>query len=175
MSNNSGIEANSAHTLGSVNCHSASSQPNIGRWIDPSGEEIPFLGNHIFQVQFYTATYHSYTSITLKEGVQFSREDEGVYSCIIPDENGEEQTLHFGLYDYGYTSDLPPQLISVRYISEYPFVLSCDSTHLPPYQVQWEFSDEDSFSFSSHLVDRKNSTYENILVGLNPVGSTYKC
>ena len=37
-------------------------------------------------------------------GVQFSSEDEGVYSCIIPDENGEEQTLHFGLYDYGYTS-----------------------------------------------------------------------
>ena len=68
MSNNSGIEANSGHALGSVNCHSASSQPNIGRWIDPSGDEIPFLGNHIFQVQFHTATFHSYTSITLREG-----------------------------------------------------------------------------------------------------------
>ena len=27
-----------------------------------------------------------------------------MYSCIIPDETGVEQTLHFGLYDYGYTS-----------------------------------------------------------------------
>ena len=27
-----------------------------------------------------------------------------MYSCIIPDENGVEQVLHFGLYDYGFTS-----------------------------------------------------------------------
>ena len=69
MSNNTGIEANSGHALGTVFCHSASSQPNIGRWIDPTGAEIPFLGNHIFQVQFHNATFHSYTSITLKEGI----------------------------------------------------------------------------------------------------------
>ena len=37
-------------------------------------------------------------------GVQFSSEAEGVYSCIIPDENGEEKIHHFGLYDHGHVS-----------------------------------------------------------------------
>ena len=41
---------------------------------------------------------------SVSPGVQFSREAEGVYSCIIPDENGVEQILHFGLYDYNFTS-----------------------------------------------------------------------
>jgi hypothetical protein len=180
MSNNTGIEANSGHALGTVFCHSAFSQPNIGRWIGPSGEEIPFLGNHIFQVQFHTATFHSYTSITLKEGVQFSSGDEGVYSCIIPDENGDEQTLHFGLYDYGYTSVFPPHPLSVRQISKNPFAISCDSTHLPPYNVQWWAEPAtDSLSLtSSHLTHRHTSSYSNTLVvanGDSPVGSTYTC
>ena len=69
MPNNTGIEANSDHQLGTVYCHSASSQPNIGRWISPSGEEIPSDGNHMFQVQFYNGTFHSYTSLSLREGM----------------------------------------------------------------------------------------------------------
>ncbi|CAI8007187.1 Tyrosine-protein kinase receptor UFO, partial [Geodia barretti] len=105
LHNNSGIEANSAHQLGTVYCHSGSNQSNIGRWISPNGEEIPSGGNDMFQIDFYNSTFRSYTSLTLKEGVQFSSEAEGMYSCIIPDENGEEQIRHFGLYDYGYTSD----------------------------------------------------------------------
>ncbi|CAI8015431.1 hypothetical protein GBAR_LOCUS9556, partial [Geodia barretti] len=99
--------------------------------------EIPPVGNHMFQVQFHSATYHSYTSLSLRYGVQFSREAEGVYSCIIPDENGVEQILHFGLYDYNFTSVFSLHPLSVRVISEDPFIISCDSTHLPPYLVQW--------------------------------------
>ena len=37
-------------------------------------------------------------------GVQFNRSSEGVYSCVIPDENGDEKILHFGLYDYGFAA-----------------------------------------------------------------------
>ena len=29
-----------------------------------------------------------------------------MYSCVIPDENGEEQTIHFGLYSSGYSSSV---------------------------------------------------------------------
>ncbi|CAI8006265.1 hypothetical protein GBAR_LOCUS4623, partial [Geodia barretti] len=58
----------------------------------------------MFQIQFYTETFHSYTTLVLRDGAQFNSGAEGVYSCIIPDENGVEQVLHFGLYDYGFTS-----------------------------------------------------------------------
>ena len=68
MRNNTSIEADSAHQFGTVYCHSASNQPNIGRWISPSGEISP-VGNHMFQVQFHSATYHSYTSLSLRDGI----------------------------------------------------------------------------------------------------------
>ena len=69
MYNNSGIEVNSAHQLGTVYCHSGSNQSNIGRWISPSGEEIPSDGNDMFQIDFYSSTFRSYTSLTLNEGM----------------------------------------------------------------------------------------------------------
>ncbi|CAI8006266.1 hypothetical protein GBAR_LOCUS4623, partial [Geodia barretti] len=94
----------------------------------------------MFQIQFYTETFHSYTTLVLRDGAQFNSGAEGVYSCIIPDENGVEQVLHFGLYDYGFTSAFPPQPISVTYLSEDPFILSCDSAYLPPQLVTWEMN-----------------------------------
>ena len=71
MLNNTGMEANSAHRIGTVSCHSASNQSNIGRWISPSGEEIPSVGNDMFQIQFYTATFHSYTTLVLRDGMAY--------------------------------------------------------------------------------------------------------
>ena len=56
----------------------------------------------MFLIHQEAQLYYTYTYIS--PGVQFSSEAEGMYSCIIPDENGEEQIHHFGLYDYGYTS-----------------------------------------------------------------------
>ena len=78
---------------------------------------------------------------------------------------------------------VPLQILSLRYTSEDPVIFSCDSAHLPPYLVQWKrdgviLSDEDSFSFSSRLIHRENSTYENTLApaaGQTPAGTTYKC
>ncbi|CAI8053775.1 hypothetical protein GBAR_LOCUS29379, partial [Geodia barretti] len=86
---------------------------------------------------------------------------------------GEEQIQHFGLYDYGYTSVLPLQPISVRYVSEDPFTLSCYSTHLPPYQLTFSeqilnpYAERPTYPNSSHLIDRRNSTYDNVLAA-NP-------
>ena len=77
----------------------------------------------------------------------------------------------------------PPQPISVTYLSEDPFILSCDSAYLPPQLVTWEMnydliSEGDMFSFSSHLIHRGNSSYENILamaVGHTPPETTFTC
>ena len=61
----------------------------------------------------------------------------------------------------------------MRYVSEDPFTLSCDSTHLPPYQLTFSeqilnpYAERPTYSISSHLIDRGNSTYDNVLAG-NP-------
>ena len=41
--------------------------------------------------------------VMVSTGAEFTSEDQGVYSCLIPDENGEEQVLHFGLYPHGFS------------------------------------------------------------------------
>ena len=71
MLNNTGIEANSAHRIGTVFCHSASNQSDIGRWISHSGEEIPSVGNNTCLIQFYTATFHNYTTHVLRDGTAY--------------------------------------------------------------------------------------------------------
>ena len=35
-------------------------------------------------------------------GEQFTSEDSGVYSCLMPDENGTERSVNIGLYHSGY-------------------------------------------------------------------------
>ena len=93
-----------------------------------------------------------------------------------------EQILHFGLCDYGYTSGekasttttfiencvpipaaLPLKPLSIKYISEDPFILSCESTTFPPFLVQWENNDGYHQESPSHLINRRNSIYETIL------------
>ena len=130
-------------------------------------------------------------------GVQFTSEAQEVYSCIIPDENGVEQILHFGLYDYGYTSGekasttttfiencvpipaaLPLKPLSIKYISEDPFILSCESTIFPPFLVQWENNNGYHQESPSHLINRRNSINETILdiaANHSPENQGYTC
>ncbi|CAI8017305.1 hypothetical protein GBAR_LOCUS10527, partial [Geodia barretti] len=73
MPNNTCIEATSDHQLGIVYCMSAStSQPDIGRWISPSGEDILSLMNDMFDVYSNTHEFYSYTFLRLRDGVQFN-------------------------------------------------------------------------------------------------------
>ena len=46
--------------------------------------------------------YPSYVGLQLRAGWSLSTSNEGVYTCLIPDENGIQQTLHIGIYHYGY-------------------------------------------------------------------------
>ena len=68
MANNTGLEADSQHQLGSVSCHSASRQPNIGRWVTPSGDDISLSGNEVFAVEYYNGGFPSYTVLSLRPG-----------------------------------------------------------------------------------------------------------
>ena len=68
MPNNTALEANYVHQIGTVHCHSASNQTDIGRWIDSSGVEITFPENPIFTTQHHSATFHSYISLSSNTG-----------------------------------------------------------------------------------------------------------
>ena len=75
--------------------------------------------------------------------------------------------------------DFPPHPLSVRQVSNVPFILSCDSAHLPPYTVQW-WTEPVTLpsSPSSHLTHRHTSSYSNTLTvapGSSLVGTTFTC
>ena len=37
--------------------------------------------------------------------MSFSLSDEGIYTCIIADENGTQRTLYVGIYRYGFNGE----------------------------------------------------------------------
>lgn len=46
-------------------------------------------------------------------GANFTADLQGVYSCVIPDENGVQQTVDFGLYPHGYTTSEHVMITSI--------------------------------------------------------------
>ena len=107
ISNNTAFFADSAGQIGTIFCHSTSQQPNIGRWISQAGNDITFTSSDAFRVDFQSGGVRSYTTLQLHQGSALTESaDQGIYSCLIPDENGTEQTLHIGLYPYNYSGKL---------------------------------------------------------------------
>ena len=113
--------------------------------------------------------------------------DVGIYTCRIPDENGVSVDINFGLYLSSTSSKINFSLRgkyhycllcaggpSITELEESllssPSTISCLSRDSPPTDVIWEKDGERIYSNSSSiyqltqtLVNRKNSTYNNIL------------
>ena len=88
-------------------CQSANNGSNIGLWYYPNGTQVPlFTGafddnntpSPIFSKRFTG-------QIALARKAKLSGY-EGLYTCIIPDENGVNQTLVVGIYrNYAYNQN----------------------------------------------------------------------
>ena len=88
-------------------CQSANNGSNIGLWYYPNGTQVPlFTGafddsntpSPIFSKRFTG-------QIALARKARLSGY-EGLYTCIIPDENGVKQTLVVGVYrNYAYNQN----------------------------------------------------------------------
>lgn len=104
---NSAFFAGADGQLGRLTCHSANTMPSIGRWFDTSGLDVSFNPGDIelFNVDFVTRTLHSYTSLEVRSGHNFTVGNEGMYSCVIPDEEGNSVTLNVGLYSNSYNGE----------------------------------------------------------------------
>lgn len=46
--------------------------------------------------------FPAYVGLQLRANRSLSLFDEGIYTCIIPDENGVQRTLHTGIYRHGF-------------------------------------------------------------------------
>ena len=88
------------HTNDALWCQSANNSSDIGLWYYPNGTQIPlFAGNfgsdNGAQTPLFSKRFTGQIALARRVGLSGY---EGLYTCIIPDENGVNQTLVVGIY-----------------------------------------------------------------------------
>lgn len=85
--------------FGSLVCLSGSTNPSIGQWLAPNGEDLNQEGMHPFQVNVGGGDNPGYVSISLTSVENITGGLwQGIYSCVIPDERGMTQILYIGVH-----------------------------------------------------------------------------
>ncbi len=102
LPNNSIIIADETGQINPLSCLSGLLTPNIGDWRLPNGTSLLDFANTPLDV--LVGGDSSPGSITLLTRSPLADEHEGVYTCLMPDQNGEMQYLHVGLYLNGFSS-----------------------------------------------------------------------
>ena len=87
-----------------LQCISSSTMAGVGQWIAPDRNNITEDNTDLFNITVGGLDDPGFTSIELKDGASLAVEDEGVYTCIIPNENGDMQYLFVGLYRRQFNS-----------------------------------------------------------------------
>ena len=78
-------------------CQSANNGFNIGLWYYPNGTQVPLFSS---QSPIFSKRFTGQIALARKFSISGY---EGLYTCIIPDENGVNQTLVVGIYtNYAY-------------------------------------------------------------------------
>ena len=88
-------------------CQSANTGSNIGVWYYPNGTEVPLFDGDstdpLAPSPVFSKRFSGQIALARRAGL---RGYEGLYKCIIPDENGVNQTLVVGAYTTsGYNSN----------------------------------------------------------------------
>ena len=107
--NTSSFRASASGDIRTIHCHSSSFNSNMGQWISPQGMDITMNFINPFSIQFDIGPgYPSYNTFQLQNpSLQpFTYTYDGVYSCIVPDDQGNMQTLHIGIYSHEYSGVL---------------------------------------------------------------------
>ena len=80
-------------------CQSANNITNIGVWYYPNGTEVPLFDGHFTNASapspVFSKRFSGQIALARRDGLAGY---EGLYKCIIPDENGVNQTLVVGAY-----------------------------------------------------------------------------
>ena len=86
------VDKNSDDIVDDLWCQSANNGSNIGLWYYPDGTQVPLFNapSPIFSKRFTGQIALARKGSIISYG--------GLYTCIIPDENGVNQTLVVGAY-----------------------------------------------------------------------------
>ena len=87
-----------------LQCISGSTSPNVGQWIAPSGQDVTYSTSDPFDVELGGVNDPGYVDIALHSGQFITFSDQGIYSCLIPDETGVTRSLLVGIYLPALTS-----------------------------------------------------------------------
>ena len=96
--NNDLIVTNNFGQLPSLQCISGSQLASVGQWITPSGQDATYQTSDPFDVIVGDESDPGFLEISLHSGRFITYQDQGVYTCRIPDETGAMVLLHVGLY-----------------------------------------------------------------------------
>jgi hypothetical protein len=126
-------------------CQSANNSSNIGVWYYPNGTQVPlFTGGFLDSSApnpIFSKRFTGQIALARRDGLSGI---EGLYTCIIPDENGTDHTLVVGIYRTAtYNSNDGPDadpsmmfsLISTRDANPPVFTLSFNVSDGPPTDV----------------------------------------
>ena len=95
LQNNDIIVADSHGEIGELICSSGSNSSNAARWIAPGGEDITTNPSDRFNVTVGGDDNPGFLRVSSS---RLFDSDKGIYSCWIPDETGNVQSLHIGIY-----------------------------------------------------------------------------
>ena len=110
--NNDIIVTNNFGQLPRLQCISGSQSADVGQWITPSGQDATHQTNDPFDIIVGDESDPGYLDISLHSGQVITYEDQGVYTCQIPDDMGALVSLHIGIY-------LP------ALVSEFSYIFKC--------------------------------------------------
>ena len=103
LSNNSLISnAKFNKNIPSFRCLSGSSQPRVGRLIDPLKNDVTFSTSDPFFIS--RGGQHDPGTLYVRSLREFEPTDSGVYTYRTPDENGYIVDFNVGLYHYNISS-----------------------------------------------------------------------
>ena len=102
------VNNDSNNTVDALWCQSANSGSDIGVWYYPTGNQVPlFTGafdDSSAPSPLFSKRFNGQVALARTAGVSGI---EGLYTCIIPDENGVNQILVVGVYrtDIAYNNN----------------------------------------------------------------------
>ena len=93
------VDQNSDDINDALWCQSANNSSNIGLWYYPNGTQVPLFNGSFDDSSapspIFSKRFTGQIALARKAGLYGY---EGLYTCIIPDENGVNQTLVVGAY-----------------------------------------------------------------------------
>ena len=104
LPNNSFIVTNANGGINEIHCSSGSQTSGVGQLISPNEQDITYSSIDPFDVIVGDIGNPGSLIIRQAQGHSVTATFNGMYTCVLPDENGMENYIHFGLYPQEFMS-----------------------------------------------------------------------